>query len=149
MMLEKYRVNEVAKDLGTAAKDISTMLDSKFAGEPHKNMTALTADELNYVFEEFTQKKTGQGLDSYFAMKKPEPVAPPAPKPAEAAPVAAPAASVASKPAEAAPVAAPAAPAASKPAEAAPAAAPAAPAAPTRPTTPPVRTPIAFVQGQR
>ncbi|MEG1942678.1 MAG: translation initiation factor IF-2, partial [Angelakisella sp.] len=70
-------------------------------------------------------------------MKKPEPVAPPAPKP------------VAAQPAEAAPAATPTAPTAPKPAEAAPAATPTTPTTPTRPTTPPVRTPIAFVQGQR
>ncbi|MEG0754448.1 MAG: translation initiation factor IF-2, partial [Angelakisella sp.] len=127
MMLEKYRVNEVAKDLGTSTKEIATLLDNKFEGEPHKNMTALSREELNYVFEEITQKKDAPGLDSYFAMKKPEPKVE-APKPA-AAPAAAPkpAAPVAAEAPK--PAAAPAAPAAPAAAEAPKPAAPAAPAA--------------------
>ncbi|MEG1206220.1 MAG: translation initiation factor IF-2 [Angelakisella sp.] len=147
-MLEKYRVNEVAKDLGTSTKEIATLLDNKFEGEPHKNMTALSREELNYVFEEITQKKDAPGLDSYFAMKKPEPKVE-APKPA-AAPAApsAPAAAGAPKPV------APAAPAATEAPKPAAPAAPAAteapkPASTDAPATPPARKTIDFVPGQR
>ena len=44
----KYRVHEVAKDLGVASKDVIALLND-FLGEQKKHMTALTDDELNIV----------------------------------------------------------------------------------------------------
>ena len=50
----KYRVNELAKDFGKKSKDVIDLLD-KLDSEQKKHMTVLTEEELNYVFETFTQ----------------------------------------------------------------------------------------------
>ena len=55
-MMVKYRVHEVAKDLGVPSKDVIDLLAKHFK-EPKKHMTALTEEELNIVFEHFTKKK--------------------------------------------------------------------------------------------
>lgn len=51
----KYRVHEVAKDLNVDKKEIIDLLDRYFSGEQHKHATALTEEELNVVFEHYTQ----------------------------------------------------------------------------------------------
>ncbi|MGI5958502.1 MAG: translation initiation factor IF-2 [Massiliimalia sp.] len=69
----KYRLHEVAKDLNVQNKDIVDLLEQYF-GETKKHMTALTEEELNIVFEHFTQKNQVDRLDDYFASKeKPQP----------------------------------------------------------------------------
>ncbi len=83
-MVVKYRVHEVAKDFEQPSKDVITLLDSHFE-EPKKHMTALTDDELNLVFEYYTQKHQVESFDAYFAMQNEKPAAPkkaekPAPK---------------------------------------------------------------------
>lgn len=65
-MMIKYRVHEVAKDLNVPNKDVIDTLQ-KYEGETKKHMTALTEDELDLVFETFTQKNQVQNMDSYFA----------------------------------------------------------------------------------
>lgn len=65
-MMIKYRVHEVAKDLEIPNKDVIDMLKD-FTGETKKHMTALTEDELDLVFETFTQKNNIDSLDRYFA----------------------------------------------------------------------------------
>ncbi|MFT8889051.1 MAG: translation initiation factor IF-2 [Ethanoligenens sp.] len=70
-MMMKYRVHEVAKDLGVPSKDVIDFL-SKYYNEPHKHMTALSEEELNLVFEHYTQKGEVANFDTYFNMKKPE-----------------------------------------------------------------------------
>lgn len=73
-MMIKYRVHEVAKDLNVPSKDIITLLGQHF-DTPKKHMTALTEEELNVVFEYFTQKNQVENFDAYFASgKKEEPV---------------------------------------------------------------------------
>ena len=72
-MIEKYRVSEVAKDLGTSTKEIANLLNEKFPDEQKKSMTVLKNNELNYLFESMTQEKNESSLNDYFAMKKPEP----------------------------------------------------------------------------
>ncbi len=126
-MTIKYRVNEVAKDLNVAAKDVIELLAKHFEGAK-KNMTALTEDELSYLFEYYTQNNQVKDLNSYFAARKEQKKSEPKPQPKPAAkPKAAPAEKPATKsepkpqpkPAakpEAKPVA-PKAPAAQKPAE--------------------------------
>ena len=54
-MMIKYRVHEVAKDLEIPNKDVIDVLKD-YTGETKKHMTALTEDELDLVFESFTQK---------------------------------------------------------------------------------------------
>lgn len=70
-MMIKYRVHEVAKDLNVPSKDIITLLGQHF-DTPKKHMTALTEEELNVVFEYFTQKNQVENFDSYFASGKKE-----------------------------------------------------------------------------
>ncbi len=71
-MTIKYRVNEVAKDLNVPAKEVIDLLAKHFEGTK-KNMTALTEDELSYIFEYYTQKNQVQDLNAYFASRRVEP----------------------------------------------------------------------------
>ena len=65
-MMIKYRVSDVAKDLGVPGKEIIELL-GKYADTPKKSATALTEDELDLVFEYYTQKHQMDSLDDYFA----------------------------------------------------------------------------------
>ncbi len=65
-MMIKYRVHDVAKDLNVPNKDVIDTLE-KYTGKTNKYMTALTEDELDLVFEAFTQKNSSENLDDYFA----------------------------------------------------------------------------------
>ena len=47
-MTVKYRVGDVAKDLGVASKDIIALL-AEFVDTPKKSVTTLTEEELNIV----------------------------------------------------------------------------------------------------
>ncbi|MBQ3379115.1 MAG: translation initiation factor IF-2 [Clostridia bacterium] len=63
---QKYRVHEVGKDFNVSSKEIMTLLES--FGRPVKNhMTALSEDDLNLIFDYYTQKKKVESLDAYFA----------------------------------------------------------------------------------
>ena len=124
----KYRVHDVAKDLNIQNKDVIDTLE-KYTGKTEKYMTALEENELNLVFEAFTQKNNADSLDAYFAesakqqpvvvAEQPDVVISPE-KPAEPRPAAKPAAQPqAARPAASAPAARPAAPApAARPAQA-------------------------------
>ena len=65
-MMIKYRVHEVAKDLNIPNKDVIDALQ-KYCGTVKKHMTALTEDELDIVFESFTQNNRLENLDEYFS----------------------------------------------------------------------------------
>ena len=141
-MIEKYRVHEVAKDLGIPSKDLIALLEANFPGEPKKHMTALTDAELNLVFDKFTRERSLPNLESYFALQSQRPKAPapkPAPKaeeqPAPPAAQPAPAPKAEEKPATPAPQPAPAPKAEEKPAAPAPRPAPA-PKAEEKPAAP-------------
>lgn len=66
MSLIKYRVHEVAKDLGTSTKEITQIL-TKYASAPKNHMQVLTDQELSIIFEYFTQKNQIESLESVFA----------------------------------------------------------------------------------
>ena len=68
-MVKKYRVHEVAKDFGVASKDIINILKN-YLGEEKKHMTCLTENELNIIFEYFTQKNEVKSFDKYFNSNK-------------------------------------------------------------------------------
>lgn len=97
-MLEKYRVHEVAKDLGVPSKDVITLL-GKYFDSPKKHMTALEPDELSIVFDHYTKTHEVESFDAYFAqaaaIKESKPVPQAAPQttpetaPSETTPVAA------------------------------------------------------------
>lgn len=71
-MMIKYRVREVAKDLEIQNKEVIDGLAEYFP-EPKKYMTVLTEEELDVVFELFTQKRNMESLDVYFAEREDQP----------------------------------------------------------------------------
>lgn len=82
----KYRLHEVAKDLNVPNKEIITLIEENF-GETKKHMTALTEEELNFVFEHYVAKKgVVENLDAYFANKERTQPKQAAPKAEKAAP---------------------------------------------------------------
>jgi translation initiation factor IF-2 len=66
-MMGKYRVHEVAKDLKVASKDIIALLEAYMPGDERKHMTALSDDELDLVFDYYTQKEQVPDPAPYFA----------------------------------------------------------------------------------
>lgn len=68
-MVIKYRLHDVAKDLNVQNKDVIEVLE-KYFGETKKHQTALTDEELNVVFEHFTQNNEVKDLNAYFANKE-------------------------------------------------------------------------------
>ena len=91
-MMIKYRVSEVAKDFGVPSKEVIGLL-AKYVDTPKKSATALEENELDLVFEYFTQKNSVENFDAYFATaaEKKEVEKAPAPEKADAATAAAPA----------------------------------------------------------
>jgi len=64
----KYKVKEVATDLGVTTKDVVSVL-KEYCGSDKKAMTALTEDELNVIFDYYTQKNAVTDLSAYFAVR--------------------------------------------------------------------------------
>lgn len=64
----KYKVRDVAKDLGVSVKEISDILEKK-CGVTKKAMATLEESELNIVFDAVTQKNNVANLDKYFASR--------------------------------------------------------------------------------
>ncbi len=80
-MMIKYRVREVAKDLDIPNKEVIDILAAYFP-EPKKYMTCLEENELDLVFETFTQQRNLESLEEYFAQR--EEAVEEAPQPQEA-----------------------------------------------------------------
>ena len=68
-MMMKYRVHEVAKDLNVPSKEIVDLLQKHF-GEVKKHMTALNEEELDVIFEHYTQAREVESFNQYFAQKE-------------------------------------------------------------------------------
>lgn len=64
----KYKVRDVAKDLGVSVKDISDILE-KNCGVTKKAMATLEESELNIVFDAVTQKNNVANFDKFFASR--------------------------------------------------------------------------------
>ncbi len=64
----KYKVHEVAKDFGVSSKSVSEAVE-KYCGTVKKSMTALEEQELNVIFDYFTQQNSVESLDAYFAVR--------------------------------------------------------------------------------
>ncbi len=62
----KIKLNELAKDLKLANNDIIACLEG-LDGQTRKTQTALTPEELSYVFEYFTQNNQVESFNEYFA----------------------------------------------------------------------------------
>ena len=72
----KVRLSEAAKDMGVSNKEVSDVL-REHLGSTKKPAGILTEEELNVIFEYFTQKNAVDSFDKYFAaandVKKEEP----------------------------------------------------------------------------
>ncbi len=64
----KYKVKEVATDLGVTTKDVIKVIKD-YCGSDKKAMTALSEEELNVVFDWFTQKNAVADFAAYFAVR--------------------------------------------------------------------------------
>lgn len=64
----KYKVRDVAKDLGVSVKEISDILE-KNCGVTKKAMATLEESELNVVFDAVTQKNNVANFDKFFASR--------------------------------------------------------------------------------
>ena len=80
----KYKVSEVAKDLNVPSKAVIEAI-KECCGVTKKSGNVLTDQELNVVFEYFTQKNQVENFDKYYASRDSEPAkAEKADKPAKA-----------------------------------------------------------------
>ena len=61
----KYRIHEVAKDFNSPSKVVLELLAKHFS-DTKNHMTALTSEELNVVFEYFTQNNSVESLEEFF-----------------------------------------------------------------------------------
>ncbi len=67
-MMIKYKVSEIAKDLNVSPKDIANALSEHSENAKKKNsQSTLTEEELNVVFEHFTQTNRVESLDDYLS----------------------------------------------------------------------------------
>ena len=82
MSMVKYRLKEVASDLGITPKEVAEII-SRFFEKPKSNTQILTDEELNVVFDCVTQTHQIDSLEQVFAAKPTKPAAP-APKTEEA-----------------------------------------------------------------
>ena len=64
----KYKLGDLAKDLGAASKDIIEMLSALEKGEAKKHTTPLAENELNLVLEQMTNNAQEENFNAYFAM---------------------------------------------------------------------------------
>ena len=69
---DKYRVHDVAKDFGVSNNVVIELL-SKYFSDEKKHMTALTDEELDVVFDVFTQENQVKSFNEYFAAVKQAP----------------------------------------------------------------------------
>ncbi|MGN0700767.1 MAG: hypothetical protein ACI4J8_07190 [Oscillospiraceae bacterium] len=51
----KYKLQDVAADLGIERAELITLLDETFGGTPRKAQSSLSADEVNYVLNKYTK----------------------------------------------------------------------------------------------
>ncbi|MCH5324405.1 MAG: translation initiation factor IF-2 [Eubacterium sp.] len=72
-MEQKYRVNELAKDLKVTAAEISALLAEQL-GVQKKTQASLTEEEISFVLEKYSQDNQVESFDAFFASAvKPEP----------------------------------------------------------------------------
>ena len=64
----KYKVRDVAKDLGVSVKEISDILE-KNCGVTKKAMATLEESEINIVFDDVTEKNNVANIDKFFASR--------------------------------------------------------------------------------
>ena len=64
-MATKYKLNELAKDLKLQNAQVIECIEKAF-GQTKKTVSALNADEINYVLEFFTQQNSVESFSDYF-----------------------------------------------------------------------------------
>ena len=64
----KYKVKDVASDLGVQNKEITEILE-KYCGVNKKTMASLDESELDVIFDVITKKNNVENFDSYFAAR--------------------------------------------------------------------------------
>ncbi len=64
----KYKVKDMATDLGVANKKITEILE-KYCGVSKKTMTTLEESEIDVIFDVITRENAVESLDSYFAAR--------------------------------------------------------------------------------
>ena len=76
-MAKKFKLSEVAKDLNMSAKDLIGFLEEKTGGKKSSS-SSVTEEELNLCLEYYSQQKSVESFDAYFATRndpRPEPKA--------------------------------------------------------------------------
>ncbi len=77
-MIIKHKLSDIAKDLGKQNKELIELLE-KQSGEVKKHTVALSDDELNFVFEHYTNESAETTLEEYMVIMannaKPKPAA--------------------------------------------------------------------------
>ena len=62
----KYKLGELIKDLNVTKKEVTDLLKQHFGGSKSHN-TTLADEELDVIFDYFTQKNELESFDAYFA----------------------------------------------------------------------------------
>ncbi len=68
MAVKKYKVSDLAKDIGAGSNDIIACLAKAFP-DAKKTGSALSDEEINYVLEVYTQQNQVESFDKYLATK--------------------------------------------------------------------------------
>ncbi len=66
----KYKLQDVARDLGADRAEVAQMLDNAFGGTPRKAQSSLTPDEVGYVLEKYTRMHEVPDVMKAFAATK-------------------------------------------------------------------------------
>ena len=64
----KYKVKDIANDLGVQNKKITEILE-KYCGVSKKTMMALTESEIDVIIDVVTRENAVQNFDKYFAAR--------------------------------------------------------------------------------
>lgn len=66
----KYKLQDIAKDLGVENSELITMLDSAFGGTPRKSQSSIPTDEVEYVLEKYTRMHEVSDVTKEFSLTK-------------------------------------------------------------------------------
>ena len=67
-MMIKYKIKDVATDLNVPAKDIIAVLE-QYCNVTKKTMASLEENELDVIFDYYTQKNATENFNAYFAVR--------------------------------------------------------------------------------
>ncbi|MDD3429731.1 MAG: translation initiation factor IF-2 [Oscillospiraceae bacterium] len=75
-MTIKYKLSDIAKDLGLQNKQVIDFLSQKQGGEPKKHTASLSDGEVNQIVEHFTKQTATENFNEYMATAPQPKVAP-------------------------------------------------------------------------